>query len=70
MEKIETVLINNEKYGILKEVEGKEFVYVFLASIENPKNQIIRKYESKNKNVFIPLDSADEVKYAFSLFEI
>lgn len=65
---IEYVTIDDKKYGILKETKYNDATYVFLANLDNPKDQLIKKYYDTNKDELLPLESDEEFNFILSLF--
>lgn len=65
---IDYVIIDDKKYGILKETTYNNATYVFLANLNNPKDQLIKKYYEANKDELLPLDSEEEFNYILTLF--
>ena len=65
---IDYVIIEDKKYGILKETTYNEATYVFLANLNDPKDQLIKKYYESNKEELLPLDSDEEFNYILTLF--
>lgn len=65
---IDYVIIDDKKYGILKETTYNEATYVFLANLNDPKDQLIKKYYESNKEELLPLDSDEEFNYILTLF--
>ena len=60
---IDYVIIDDKKYGILKETTYNEATYVFLANLNDPTDQLIKKYYESNKEELLPLDSDEEFNY-------
>lgn len=65
---IDYVIIDDKKYGILKETTYNDATYVFLANLNDPKDQLIKKYYETNKDELLPLDSDEEFNYILTLF--
>lgn len=65
---IDYVIIDDKKYGILKETTYNEATYVFLANLKDPTDQLIKKYYESNKEELLPLDSDEEFNYILTLF--
>ena len=65
---IDYVIIEDKKYGILKETTYNEATYVFLANLNDPTDQLIKKYYESNKEELLPLDSDEEFNYILTLF--
>ena len=65
---IDYVIIDDKKYGILKETTYNDATYVFLANLNDPEDQLIKKYYETNKDELLPLDSDEEFNYILTLF--
>lgn len=65
---IEYVIIDNNRFGIINEVKYENTTYVYLANLEDPTDQLIRKYTTENQDDLFPLDSDAEFDFALTLF--
>ncbi len=65
---IEYVIIDDKRFGIINEVKSKNTTYVFLANLEDPTEQLIRKYTDSNQEDLLPLETDSEFEFAISLF--
>lgn len=65
---IEYVIIDDKRFGIINEVKNEETTYVFLANLEDPAEQLIRKYTDSHQEDLLPLETDSEFKFALSLF--
>lgn len=65
---IEYVIIDDKKYGITKEIKYNDTTYVFLANLNNPKDQLIKKYTETNKDELLPLETDAEFTFALNLY--
>lgn len=66
--KIEYVIIDDKRFGVISEIPHQDTVYVFLANIEDPSEQLIRKYKIENKDDLLPLETDQEFDFALKLF--
>ena len=51
--KIEYVIIDDKRFGVISEIPHQDTVYVFLANLEDPSEQLIRKYKIENKDLIL-----------------
>ncbi|MDD5888898.1 MAG: DUF1292 domain-containing protein [bacterium] len=65
---IEYVIIDDKRFGIINEITNENTTYVFLANLEDPTEQLIRKYTKENQEDLIPLENDAEFDFALSLF--
>ncbi len=66
--KIEYVIIDDKRFGVISEIPNQDTVYVFLANLEDPSEQLIRKYKIENKDDLLPLETDQEFDFALKLF--
>lgn len=66
--KIEYVIIDDKRFGVISEIPNQDTVYVFLANLEEPSEQLIRKYKIENKDDLLPLETDQEFDFALKLF--
>ena len=66
--KIEYVIIDDKRFGVISEIPNQDTVYVFLANLEDPSEQLIRKYKIENKDDLLPLETDQEFVFALKLF--
>lgn len=65
---IEYVIIDDKRFGIVNEVKYENTTYVFLANLEDPTEQLIRKYTNQKQDDLLPLDSDAEFDFALTLY--
>ncbi len=65
---IEYVIIDDKKFGITKEISHDNYVYVYLASLNNPEEQLIKKYLKSNPDELLPLENEEEFNFALKLY--
>lgn len=65
---IEYITIDNKKYGISKEIKYENTIYVYLANLDDPKDQLIKKYTTTNPNELLPLETDAEFTFALNLY--
>lgn len=65
---IEYVIIDDKRFGVIEEKNANDITYVFLANLEDPTDQLIRKYTKENSEDLVPLDSDNEFQFALNLF--
>mgnify|MGYP004611882577 FL=1 len=66
--KIEYVIIDDKRFGVISEIPNQDTVYVFLANLEDPSEQLIRKYKIENRDDLLPLETDQEFDFALKLF--
>ena len=66
--KIEYVIIDDKRFGVISEIPNQDTVYVFLANLEDPSEQLIRKYKIENNDDLLPLETDQEFDFALKLF--
>lgn len=66
--KIEYVIIDDKRFGVISEIPHQDTVYVFLANLEDPSEQLIRKYKIENNDDLLPLETDQEFDFALKLF--
>ena len=64
---LDVVLIQNDEYAILKEIKHNDCKYLYLSSIENKGDMMIRKITDSNPDLIVPLAGDDEFKLACAL---
>ena len=65
---IEYIIIDDKRFGIIKEKKFKDITYVYLANLEDPTDQLIRKYTETNNEDLVALETDSEFDFALQLF--
>lgn len=65
---IDYVSIDDKKYGVTKEKKFNNTIYVFLANLDNPRDQLIKKYYENATEELLPLESDFEFALAMNLY--
>lgn len=65
---IDYVSIDDKKYGVTKEKKFNDTIYVFLANLDNPRDQLIKKYYENAKEELLPLETDSEFAFAMNLY--
>lgn len=61
---LESILIDDKEYAILKEETYKDYNYLYLSSLENENDTLIRKIPKNNRELILPLDDDKEFNLA------